>query len=248
MRQLQLALLAAALSGHATMARPAEREPALSTVTTTAARHTAELSYRFFLGVQYELHQHMPPEPHLVDLWYRLTYPEMREPERDAFVPPAYAISMHAKSVRASVPMRRGAYFSLPAIQDAYDEDAALVISDVIQPWLGVWWTLRVPDSQRMAYGDIRRARAQITTVQGKISAFSHPYLKNVKREPYDGIKACFHDDSGAILVDGKAVADATEGRCKLLFSEPGRIADSSSVAFSGPLDVVSFIDRSYYR
>ncbi len=73
-------------------------------------------------------------------------------------------------------------------------------------------------------------------------------YLKNVKREPYDGIKACFHDDSGAILVNGKSVADATEGRCKVLFSDPGRIADESSVAFSGPLDVVSFIDRSYYR
>ena len=248
MRLLPLALLAAALAGCAAPAHSAGQAPAVPTVVTTAARNTAELSYRFFLGVQYELHQHMPSEPHLVDLWYRLAYPEMKEAERDAYVPPAYAITVHAKSVRALVPMRRGAYFSLPAIQDAYDEDAALVVSDVSRPWLGVWWTLRVPDSGRMAYGDIRRARAQIATVQGKISDFSHPYLKNVKREPYDGIKACFHDDGGAILVNGKAVADATEGRCKVLFSDSRRIADDSSIAFSGPLDVVSFIDRSYYR
>lgn len=248
MRLLPLALLAVAIDGGATPAQSTEPAPAVSTVVTTAARNTAELSYRFFLGVQYELHQHMPPEPHLVDLWYRLAYSGKTEAERDAFVPPGHAITVHGKSVRATVPMRRGAYFSLPAIQDAYDEEAALVFSDVDRPWLGVWWTLRVPISQRMAFGDIRRARAQIAAVQGKISAHSHEYLKNVKRQPYDGIKPCFHDDSGAILVDGKVVADATEGRCKVLFSAPERIADDSSIAFAGSLDVVSFIDRDFYR
>lgn len=57
-----------------------------------------------------------------------------------------------------------------------------------------------------------------------------------------------FSRNRGAILVDGKAVADATEGRCKVLFSAPERIADDSSIAFAGSLDVVSFIDRDFYR
>lgn len=247
MRLFRLALLAASLAGCASPASSSDPQQA-APVVVTASRTTAELSYRFFLGVQYELHQHMPPEPHLVDLWYRVGYPGMPETARDAHVAPERAVAVHSKSVKVTVPMRRGAYFSLPAIQDAYDEHAELVVSDTSKPWLGVWWTLRVPDSQRMAYGDIRRARAQIAAVQGKISAFSHRYLKEVKRQPYDGIKACFHDGGGAILVNGKEVADATEGRCKVLFSDPDRIADDSSVAFSGPLDVVSFIDRNYYR
>lgn len=246
MRPSLLVLVAASLAAYTLPAFPAEAVSAV--VVTTAARDSTELPYRYFLEVQHKLRQSMPPEPHLVDLWYRLGYPGTQEAVRDALVPSEGAVSVHGKSVRFTVPTRRGAYFSLPASQDAYDEHAQLVISGRPHPWLSVWWTLRVPDTGRMAYGDIRRARAQIAAVQRKISAFSPTYLKNIKRQPYDGIKACFHDDSGAILVNGRPLADATEGRCKLLFTDPGRIADDSSVAFVGPLDVVSFIDRDFYR
>lgn len=254
MRLFRLALLAVSLPIQASLALAAEAPPmakptaAVPVVTTTAPREWAELSYRSFLGVQYTLHQAMPPEPHLVDLWFRVSYSGMSEAERDVHVPPRRAVALHGKSVDVAVPMRRGAYFSLPAIQDAYDEHAALVIGGTSKPWVGLWWTLRVPDSGRMSYGDIRAARAQIAAAQGRISAFSHPYLKDVKRQPYDGIKACFLDGSGAILVDGKAVADASQGHCKVLFNDPGRFPDGHGIVFSGPLDVVSFIDRSYYR
>lgn len=99
MRLLHLAVLAASLGGCASPAHSVDPKqaaarnqtqdgPAGHVVVTTASRDTAALSYRFFLGVQYELHQHMPPEPHLVDLWYRLSYSGMRETERDAHVPP----------------------------------------------------------------------------------------------------------------------------------------------------------------
>ena len=142
--------------------------------------------------------------------------------------------------------MRRGGYFSLPEIQAPYDERGDILLNDGARPWLGIWWTLRVPPGQRMAYADILKARAQIAGVQAKISAFAYP-LKGVKRAKYDGIKACFHDATGAILVGGIAVADATEGNCKVLFNDRPLETRDASVEFSGPLDVVSFIDKRYY-
>jgi hypothetical protein len=46
--------------------------------------------------------------------------------------------------------------------------------------------------------------------------------------------------------VNGSAYADAAEGHCKVLFDNPA-LAPAASIEFSGPLDVVSFIDRRYY-
>jgi hypothetical protein len=258
MRFIRLAVLALLCAGHAPIAFSFDQQQRRSqsakengkdvpVVKVQASPDVAELSYRFYLEVQHQLHKTIPSDPHLVDLWFRVGYPDMSEVQRDAYVPHERAVALRSKSVDMAVPSHRGAYFSLPAIQDAYDQYADLVICGTSKPRLSVWWTLRVPDNMQMSYSGIRAARAQIATVQGKISAFSHQYLKNVKRHPYDGIKACFHDATGEILIDGKAVGDVAEGDCKVLFDDP-RIKDDSKVEFSGALAAVSFIDRSYYR
>lgn len=258
MRFIRLAVLAVLCAGHAPIAFSFDQQQGRShferesgkdvpVVKVQASPDVAELSYRFYLEVQHQLHKTIPSDPHLVDLWFRVGYPAMSEVERDAHVPHERAVALRSKSVDMAVPVHRGAYFSLPTIQDAYDQYADLVIRGTSKPRISVWWTLRVPVSMQMPYADIRAARAQIAIAQGKISAFSHRYLKNVKRHPYDGIKACFHDATGEILIDGKAVADVAEGDCKVLFEDP-RIKDDSKVAFSGPLAAVSFIDQSYYR
>ena len=211
-----------------------------------ASRLITELPYRHYLEIQHQLHRYLPPEPHLVDLWFRIGYPRMHEPERDARPAAEQGVVVRSRSVDETVTVRRGAYFSLPAIQAAYDESGEILLNGVGRGWLGIWWTLRVPDDRRMRYADIRDARDQLTAVQHRISAFANA-LRTVKREPYDGIKACFHDDSGAILIGGQAVADAVEGHCKIHYSDPARAADEV-VEFSGPLDAVSFIDRRYYQ
>ncbi|NNG21955.1 hypothetical protein [Telluria aromaticivorans] len=226
----------------------AAKEPAAAADSLSAAAaptEESELPYRHYLELQRQLHGYLPPGPALVDLWFRATYPGMDEAGRDAYVPRGWAVAVRSRTAHQLVPMRRGGYFSLPAIQAAYDERGDILLDDAGRRWLGIWWTLRVPPGQRMPYAAIREARAQIAAVQAKISAFAR-YLKTVKRSPYDGIKACFHDDGGAILVNGKAVADAVEGQCKVLFDDPARDG-ADMVEFSGALDVVSFIDGRYY-
>lgn len=210
-----------------------------------APKRVAELPYRDYVEVQHQLRGYLPPGPKLVDLWFRIGLQGKAEAERDALMPQSLAVSIYSESVDVPIPLRRGAYFSLPDIQKAYDEGGVILFDDVDRAWLGLWWTLRVPAGRRMAYADIRKARGQVAGVQAKISALSLS-LKGVKGEPYDGIKACFHDASGAILVNGSAYADAAEGHCKVLFDNPA-LAPAASIEFSGPLDVVSFIDRRYY-
>lgn len=225
---------------------PAQEATDIPTVRIEASRAVTELPYRRYLEIQHQLHRYLPPEPQLVDLWFRIGYPRMREPERDVRPAAEQGVAVRSRSVDEAVAVRRGGYFSLPANQAAYDESGEIVLNGVERGWLGIWWTLRLPQTQRMRYADIRDARAQLTAVQHRISAFATA-LRTVKREPYDGIKACFHDASGAILIDGQAVADAVEGDCKIHFSDPARPGDAV-VEFSGPLDVVSFIDRRYYE
>ena len=51
----------------------------------------------------------------------------------------------------------------------------------------------------------------------------------------------------GEILVGDRAVADATQGDCKILTLDPVRIASGEPIVFSGALDIVTFVDRRDY-
>jgi len=216
-------------------------------VTVTASRAVGELPYRYFIEMQHHLERYLPPGPRLVDLWFRVGAPGMSEAERDVHQPQGWAIAVRSRSVDFTVPLRRGAYFSLPEIQDAYDERGEIVVNGTYRPWLSIWWSLRVPESRRMAWADILAARAQIKVVQRRISAFA-AQLQHTRRSPYDGIKACFLDGGGAILVDGVALADAVEGDCKVLFLDRDGPARGEVVEFAGQLHIVSFVDRRYYN
>ena len=117
---------------------------------------------------------------------------------------------------------------------------------DVNRPWLGIWFTLRVPAGQRIAYADIGKARQQIAGVQRRISLNDRHFHK-IKRDRYDAIKACFHGGSGQIRVAGQVHENAVRGNCKVLFTDPARVASTDMVEFEGPLSFVSFVDQRYY-
>jgi hypothetical protein len=72
--------------------------------------------------------------------------------------------------------------------------------------------------------------------------------LKDLRRERHDAIKACFLGAGGDILVGDHAVADATQGHCKILALDPARIASGEAIEFSGALDIVTFVDRRDYQ
>lgn len=216
-------------------------------VEVSASSDYGELPYRYYVAAQRRLRSHLPQEA-LVDMWFRPTYPGMREVQRDAFLPPGWTIAIHSRSVDLEVPMQRGAFFRLPEIQEAWDEEASIMFRKVNRPWLGIWWTLRVPAGQRIAYADIGRARAQIAAVQRRISLHERQWhFWKTKRNRYDGIKACFHGGSGQIRVAGTVMQDAVRGNCKVLFTDPARVASADFVEFEGPLSFVSFVDQSYY-
>lgn len=224
----------------------AEDEGALAAhVDVNASGDYGELPYRYYVAAQRHLRRHLPKEP-LVDMWFRAAYPGMGEDQRDAFLPPGWALAIHSRSVDLEVPMQRGAFFRLPEIQEAWDEEATIMFREVNRPWLGIWWTLRVPAGQRIAYADIGRARQQIAGVQRGISLYDG-HFKKFKRDRYDAIKACFHGGSGQIWVAGKLAENAVRGNCKILFTDPARISGTEVVEFDGPLSFVSFVDQRYY-
>jgi hypothetical protein len=101
--------------------------------------------------------------------------------------------------------------------------------------------------SSHFRYADLGKASRQIDTVKGKISAY-HIGLKDLRRERHDAIKACFLGAGGHILVGDHAVADATQGHCKILALDPARIASGEAIEFSGALDIVTFVDRRDYQ
>lgn len=240
------AITGAAMASPAGTSDGAQNPAGIAKIEIKARRGASELSYRDYLEIQHQLHRYLPAEPRLVDLWFRASIRGVSEPERDAYAPYGGTVTIRSRSVNLDVPMRHGAYFSLPVIQQAYDEGGDIIVGDGARPWLGVWWTLRVPRDQRMLYADILKARAQIASVQAKISTYAYR-IKSIKRAKYNGIKACFHDATGAILLGGIAVADATEGNCKVLFNNVPAELHDATVEFSGPLDVVSFIDSGFY-
>lgn len=243
-----LVLAGACLLGAAAHAAGQEEEQPATRVDVSTSGDYGELPYRYYVAVQRQLRRHLPQQP-LVDMWFRPSYPGMGEDQRDAFLPPGWAVAVHSRSVDLEVPMQRGAFFRLPEIQEAWDEEATIMFRQVNRPWLGIWWTLRVPGGQRIAYADIGKAREQIAAVQRRISLHDRPFhLHKTKRNRYDAIKACFHGGSGQIRVAGTVIQDAVRGNCKILFTDPARVTGAEIVEFDGPLSFVSFVDQSYYH
>lgn len=215
-------------------------------VDVSASGDYGELPYRYYVAAQRQLRRYLPQEA-LVDMWFRASYPGMGDDQRDAFLPPGWAVAVHSRSVDLEVPMQRGAFFRLPEIQEAWDEEATIMCKQVNRPGLGIWWTLRVPNGQRIAYAEIGKARQQIAAVQRRISLHDRHFWK-VKRNRYDAIKACFHGAGGQVRVAGKLTQDAVRGDCKILFNDPARLSSADIVEFDGPLSFVSFVDQRYYR
>lgn len=78
-----------------------------------ARKLVAALPYRHHLEIQHQLHGYLPPDPELVDLWFRIGYWHIPESDRAALALIEQAIAIESPSVQTAVPMRRSAYLSL---------------------------------------------------------------------------------------------------------------------------------------
>lgn len=241
-------LLFVVVSGLFFSPSPHAQEGEASQVTVQARKKHGELGYRFFQRGYKQLQSYQPPEPRSLDLWLQAIYTEMTEPERDTYLPSGWGVAILSKSVDATIPVRRGGYFVLPDLPQADEEDAVIMFKEPSRKRkLNVVWALRVPQEQRLGYGMLKKAMAELRAVQDKIPFFSLP-LFHEKRAKYDGIKACFLTPGGSVLIAGTPVGDATIGNCTVLKVDPGYRSDHDTIEFSGPLDIVTIVQTADYQ
>jgi hypothetical protein len=249
-------LFASAFSLQAQEQKQAQEAPApMQSVQVTGARSKGEapfleLEYGGYIRDYSFLRKQLPRESRLIEIWERFHYASMSLAEQDAYTPPRDGIAIVSQSVNEKVAVRRGGYFILPQVGQAYLEEGTIQVRQAIDRQyhsMFVAFSLRLGADQRSSYADLGKASRQIDAVKGKISAY-HIGLKDLKRERHDAIKACFLGAGGDILVGDQAVADATQGHCKILALDPARIASGEAIEFSGALDIVTFVDRRDYQ
>jgi hypothetical protein len=209
----------------------------------------AEIDYGSYIRDYSYLRKQLAQESRLIEMWEMFHYASMSSAQQDAYLPPPDGIAIVSQSVKATVPVRRGGYFILPQVGQAYLEEGRIQVRQAIDRQyhtMYIAFSLLPGAGQRTSYADLGKALRQIEAVQGKISAFHHG-LQHIKREKHDAIKACFLDAGGAILVAGQTLADGARGDCKILTLDKARIAGNEAIEFSGALDIVTFVDRRDY-
>jgi hypothetical protein len=85
-----------------------------------ARKNPGKLPYRFYFDGQKRLRGYLPPAPRMLDMSYRISFTELPEPAQDAYEPAGWAISVLGDTVELDVPVRRGGYFAILDIPEAY--------------------------------------------------------------------------------------------------------------------------------
>lgn len=224
-----------------------EETAAPKAIQVQARKNAGNLPYRAFLDIQKRVQGYLPPEPRMFDVLFRISFTELPMPERDAYRPEKWGVSIVSDSVDQTLDIRRGGYFRLPDNPKAYEEKATLMFSEQSRHnFLDVGWVVRIGSGQRLSYADFGKAMTELRAVQ-KAMPFYRLSLKTEKYANYDGIKACFLEPGGALLIDGKPAADAIVGNCAVLKFDASRAASGAAIEFSGPLDIVTIVETAPY-
>lgn len=206
-----------------------------------------QLDYAFFYDMQALLQSYQPHEPRLLDLKLQALYTEMTEPQRDAYMPSSAGVDILGRTVDVKLPMEKGGYFVLPSLTTAYNEGAAIAFEKTSKDNIvNIAWALRVGPTHRLSYSAVQQALAEVRTVQGKIPMQLLEFAP-IKLSKYSGIKACFSDLGGQVLIGGKPVEDAAVGDCTVVKLDKMTAHPDDVVEFSGPLDIVTIVDTRVY-
>lgn len=218
-----------------------------ATIKVFTRKNPGDLEYRWFISAQRRLLSTLPPEPRRLDLMHRISFTELPQAQRDAYLPKSWGVSVVGKTVDQEVEVRRGGYFLIPENTVAYDEDAAVMFKEQSRRKLvETGWIVRPDPGQRLRYADFAQALKESKAVQKKISLFDMS-LRIEKYTRLDTLKACFLEAGGQLLIGGKPAADAAVGNCALLKFDPARAAGSEEIEFAGPLDIVTLVESRDY-
>jgi len=242
---------APALSAHAqthvqdTPAPAAGQDGALKTVRIKARTNPGDLPYGWVFEDQKLLQAALPAQARMVDFSWRITFTELSLPEQDAWTPQGWAVALVARDFEQDVPVARGGYFLLPALPIGRQGSTIMFNEQSLQGHMGAAWHLRVGADQRLPYAGFRQAMDEIQGMQNAIPV-GHGGLKLVRTADYDALKACFLAPGGRVLIDATPVADASIGNCTILKFDPA-IGAGRTIAFSGPLDIVTVVESADY-
>lgn len=217
---------------------------AANTVKVDGRRNPGDVPYKYFWEGQKQLRGWLPSEPRMLDFSYRILFTELSERQSDVYLPRSWGVSVVGHGFDQDLKVRRGGYFTLDYLQEAIDDDDALIMfkEQTATRSIGVAWVLRVGAGQRMAYADVRKAISEVHAVQLMITP-NNQALRTVKRASYDGLKACFLAPDGDIRIDGAPGATGRVGNCLLLKYDEALQDSGKTIEFVGPLDIVTLVE-----
>lgn len=206
------------------------------------------LRYRAFYKGFGRLLAILPPAPRFIEPVYQMSFTELPPEQEDGFLKPTWNVAIVDQETDIDVPMIRGGYFVLPALEGKVSKDASILFnSQTRKNFLRIAWKLRLRTSQSLAYADITRALQEVNEVQKKIPWYSIE-LRAEKHAKFDAIKACFAEDKGELRLDDQPLVAIHSANCRIyrLGVEPASAA--SEITFSLAPEIVVLEDSSRYR
>jgi len=190
----------------------------------------------------------LPPAPRIIEPVYQMSFTELPPEQEDSFLKPTWNVAIVDQETDIDVPMIRGGYFVLPALEDKLAKDASILFnSQTRKNFLRIAWKLRLRTSQSLAYADIMRALQEVNEVQKKIPWYSLE-LRTEKRARFDAVKACFAEDNGELRLDDQPLAVIHSAHCRIYKLGVQSAKAASEMTFSPAPDIVVLEDSGRYR
>ena len=234
------------LAAHAQADLASTDDAPPDTTLNTAPTNLPNLAYGWVFKHQARLQGLRTPD-RKVDFVWRLSFSDMSDAERDAWVPQGWAVALAGKGFAQALPVARGGYFLLPALPAGRQSSTLMFKEQGRRNLVEPAWVVRLHKGQRpyIHYGEIREAMNAVRKAQDEIPE-GHAELAEVRAGRYDGLKACFLGENGIVFVGDTPTADATVGHCRILKFDPKQDINRK-IEFVGPLDAVTVVQTARY-
>jgi hypothetical protein len=203
--------------------------------------------YEHFIKSQGWVYNELPPRPRVIDFLWRISFTDLPEPERDAFVPKEWAVALVGRDFEQTVPVARGGYFLLPVLPQGRWGATIMFNAQTRSERLAVAWAIRLSADKQLRYADFGRALEEVRGVQIAMPP-TWEFVREIRNANYDALKACFLDAGSDIFIDGKQVSSQAVGNCKILKYDPTQFVGTQTIEFRGPLNVVTLVDTEARR
>lgn len=208
-----------------------------------------DVSYRTMWRMQQRIAAMLPRNATMISPILRLSLKGMAHCDRAEFQPESWAVAIVGKTVDASVQMRRGGYFEVPALPQAQarSEDAIMIFnSRERKNWFDVGWQVNVPSAGTLAYTQFGQALAELKHAQNDIPWWDIMAIPE-KNAQFNAIRACFASDTGKILIGGEPAGKKISTHCSLLAFDPLRLDGDPAIDFVGGLEIVTLDNTANY-